>query len=93
MAQRSSKSRPSKSAPNEFNEDDDHNTVVDREILDTDGTQQQDDISPVRVLFLGAMLLATGALGFYTLPGMLADDAQGSRMVNSIYCSAITLTT
>jgi hypothetical protein len=50
-------------------------------------------LSSVRVVLLGAMLLGTGALGFYTLPGMIADNAEGSRLVNSIYCSAITLTT
>jgi hypothetical protein len=27
------------------------------------------------------------------VPGMIKDDAGGSRLVNSIYCSAITLTT
>jgi hypothetical protein len=27
------------------------------------------------------------------IPGMIKDDAGGSRLVNSIYCSAITLTT
>jgi len=50
-------------------------------------------VSPPRVAFLGAMLLAMGASGFYHLPGMIKDDAEGSRIVNSIYCSVITLTT
>ena len=50
-------------------------------------------MSTIRVVLLGGIILATGALGFYNLPGMIADDAEGSRLVNSIYCSAITLTT
>ena len=50
-------------------------------------------VSPVRVAALGAVLLATGATGFYHLPGMIKDDAEGSRIVNSIYCTVMTLTT
>jgi len=50
-------------------------------------------ISPFRVMALGLFLLTIGAVGFYYLPGMIADDASGSRFVNSIYCAAMTLTT
>lgn len=50
-------------------------------------------VSPPRVALLGALLLGTGAWGFYHLPGLISDDAQGSRIVNSIYCSTMTLTT
>lgn len=54
---------------------------------------QEVALSTVRVLLLGTFLLGVGAVGFYYLPGMIKDDADGSRFVNSIYCSAITLTT
>jgi hypothetical protein len=50
-------------------------------------------ISSVRVVLLGIMLLTIGAIGFYNLPGMISTDAKGSRLVNAIYCSTITLTT
>lgn len=60
--------------------------------VDVDEPQQQ-ILSTVRVLLLGVMLVATGALGFYNLPGMIKIDADGSRLVNSIYCSVMTLTT
>mmetsp|Transcript_39479 Transcript_39479/g.58002 ORF Transcript_39479/g.58002 Transcript_39479/m.58002 type:complete len:195 (+) Transcript_39479:168-752(+) len=46
-----------------------------------------------RLIFLGSGLILLGALGFYNIPGMIADDAEGSRLVNSIYCSVMTLTT
>ena len=49
--------------------------------------------SPLRVALLGLGLLGIGAFGFYNLPGLIADDAEGSRAVNSIYCSTMTLTT
>ena len=26
-------------------------------------------------------------LGFYTIPGMIADGAEGSKLVNAFYCS------
>lgn len=51
------------------------------------------DISKARVALIGSMLVAMGTCGFYYLPGMLVEDAKGSRIVNSIYCSTITLTT
>ena len=50
-------------------------------------------ISSIRVVLLGILLLAIGAVGFYNLPGMIATNAKGSKVVNSIYCSVITLTT
>lgn len=50
-------------------------------------------VSPVRTTILGIVLLTVGALGFYYLPGMISDDADGSRIVNSFYCSTMTLTT
>ena len=46
-----------------------------------------------RVLGLGAVILAAGAAGFHEIPGMIASDAPGSKLVNAFYCSAITLTT
>ena len=58
-------------------------------------TNENDDIilSSVRVVMLGLLLLIIGAVGFYYLPGMISSNAKGSKVVNSIYCSAITLTT
>lgn len=60
-----------------------------------DGDRNEVDllISPLRVMMLGMLLLAIGASGFYLLPGMISDDASGSRIVNSFYCSTMTLTT
>jgi hypothetical protein len=64
-------------------------------ILDENLTTENDDtvVSSVRVVILGVLLLVIGALGFYYLPGMIAIDAKGSKVVNSVYCSVITLTT
>lgn len=55
--------------------------------------KKKQELSPLRVLVLGASLLGVGAMGFYNLPGMIAKDAEGSRAVNAVYCAAITLTT
>jgi hypothetical protein len=67
---------------NNNREEDDDDTAVEEEVL-----------SVVRVVLLGLWLLGIGALGFYHLPGMIKDGAPGSRTVNAIYCSAITLAT
>jgi hypothetical protein len=50
-------------------------------------------ISSYRVILLGAALVGVGAIGFHAIPGMISDDATGSRWVNAVYCSVITLTT
>ena len=50
-------------------------------------------VSPQRVTILGVSLIVFSALGFYVLPGMIAEDADGSPIVNAIYCAVITLTT
>jgi hypothetical protein len=50
-------------------------------------------VSSVRVVLLGIFLLIIGTMGFYYLPGMIVTNAKGSKLVNSIYCSVITLTT
>jgi hypothetical protein len=67
--------------------------IKSRRVTESIEKEEIDLISPLRVAILGLMLLSTGAAGFYHLPGMIANDAKGSRLVNSIYCSAITLTT
>jgi hypothetical protein len=67
--------------------------IKSRRVTESIEKEEIDVISPLRVAILGLMLLSTGAAGFYHLPGMIANDAKGSRLVNSIYCSAITLTT
>ena len=50
-------------------------------------------LSPARVYVLGLLLVGLGAVGFHEIPGMIAEDAEGTKMVNAIYCSVITLTT
>ena len=50
-------------------------------------------ISPVRVTLLGASLVCGGMAGFYSIPGLMDKSASGSMIVNSFYCSVITLTT
>lgn len=50
-------------------------------------------ISAVRVNLLGIALVVLGAIGFHEIPGMIADDAEGTRLVNAVYCAIITLTT
>jgi hypothetical protein len=50
-------------------------------------------VSPLRVILLGAMILAIGTAGFHFIPGMIADGAQGTPLVNAFYCAAITLMT
>ena len=50
-------------------------------------------LSTPRVAAMAIGIVTAGALGFYYLPGMISEDATGSRVVNAIYCSCITLTT
>jgi hypothetical protein len=50
-------------------------------------------LSPDRVMSLGAGIIGFGMLGFYSIPGLIKDDATGSRLVNSFYCAVTTLTT
>jgi hypothetical protein len=55
--------------------------------------QAQLKLAPERVLLLGLSLLTVGTVGFYKIPGLLSDQAPGSRWVNAFYCAAVTLTT
>lgn len=50
-------------------------------------------ISPIRVILLGATLLMIGTMGFYSIPGMISDEAEGTPIVNAFYCASITLMT
>ena len=50
-------------------------------------------LSSTRVTLLGLFLVALGAVGFHEIPGMIAEGAEGSKLVNSFYCSVMTLTT
>ena len=50
-------------------------------------------ISPIRVILLGLSLLLIGTAGFYFIPGMIADGAQGSKLVNAFYCASVTIMT
>lgn len=55
--------------------------------------RQRKEISPDRVAILGAMLVFGGMAGFWGIPGLIAQDASGSKVINAFYCSVITLTT
>ncbi|CAB9510961.1 Ion channel [Seminavis robusta] len=50
-------------------------------------------VSTARVVALGVTLVCVGALGFHHIPGMIAEDAGGTKWVNAVYCSIMTLTT
>ena len=50
-------------------------------------------LSPDRVFLLGAALIACGMIGFYFIPGLIVEDAGGSKLNNAFYCSVMTLTT
>ena len=79
------------------NQSDDKSTGATKSTIvlnDNPNTENGDTtISPVRVVLLGILLLFIGTMGFYYLPGMIATNAKGSKLVNAIYCSVITLTT
>ena len=49
--------------------------------------------SSARVIGLGSLLVALGTAGFLMIPGLIAVDAKGDKLVNAFYCSCITLTT
>lgn len=92
-------------APRESSATEKDNNRIDDESIKTKSTVVLDNnssaanendeaaISSIRVVLLGILLLAIGAVGFYNLPGMIVTNAKGSKIVNSIYCSVITLTT
>ena len=40
-----------------------------------------------RLVGLGLALITIGAIGFHSIPGMIASDAEGNRFVNAIYVS------
>ena len=50
-------------------------------------------MSSARVIVVGMGLVGVGMLGFYHIPGLMADDVKGDRVINAFYCAAITLTT
>lgn len=72
-----------------------HRTFILEEMTRTKGEQKKrhNVVSTERVGLLGASLVAVGMAGFYFLPGMISDDATGSKFINAFYCSVITLTT
>ena len=49
------------------------------------------ELSPYRLLAVGSVLLAIGTAGFYSIDGMIVDDAGGHHLINSFYCSVMTL--
>lgn len=55
--------------------------------------KNESKLSPDLVALLGASLIVLGMIGFHIIPGLIIDDAGGSRVINSFYCSVMTLTT
>lgn len=64
-------------------------------MAESDQSKQQlsSVVSPTRVFILGTTILVIGTAGFHFIPGMIADGAQGTPLVNAFYCAAITLMT
>lgn len=52
-----------------------------------------ENLSSIKVSLLGIALLAVTTVGFYNIPGMMDEKASGSRLVNALFCSVMTLTT
>jgi hypothetical protein len=50
-------------------------------------------VSTERLVALSLSLIAVGTAAFYYLPGLMKDDAAGSRAVNAFYCTVISLAT
>lgn len=50
-------------------------------------------LSSLRIVLVGAVLVVTGMLGFYFIPGLIVKDAKGDRIIISFYCTIMTLTT
>ena len=51
------------------------------------------EVSEYRLITLALLLLTVGTAGFYHIPGLLQEDASGSKIVNAFYCTVMTLTT
>jgi len=51
------------------------------------------EVSEFRLITLAAVLITIGTGGFYLLPGMIKEGAEGLRLVNAYYCTIMTLTT
>lgn len=51
------------------------------------------DFNAGRLVLLGGLLIAIGAIGFHEVPGMISPEAEGNHLVNAFYCSVVTLTT
>jgi hypothetical protein len=71
----------------EGSEDDDDDSLW---LAPSPGNQK---LSSSRVVLVGMGLVGIGMAGFYYIPGLMAEDEKGDRLVNAFYCSAITLTT
>mmetsp|Transcript_20488 Transcript_20488/g.48133 ORF Transcript_20488/g.48133 Transcript_20488/m.48133 type:complete len:160 (-) Transcript_20488:342-821(-) len=50
-------------------------------------------LSLTRLWAVGSVLVAFGTFGYYAIDGLIDDSQGGSHLVNSFYCSVITLTT
>jgi hypothetical protein len=64
-----------------------------KEETEKNKVKREQRLSKLRVAILGASLVTVSAIGFYTIPGMIDEKATGSKLVNSIYCAVMTLTT
>ena len=51
------------------------------------------DLSLIRLSAVGFLLVSLGTFGYYSIDGLIDDSEGGSHLVNSFYCSVITLTT
>jgi hypothetical protein len=67
--------------------------ILDDDVDDDNIFSPEPMLSPQRVAMVGAALIAFGMTGFLMIPGLLVEGAKGSPLVNSFYCSVMTLTT
>jgi hypothetical protein len=47
-------------------------------------------LSPDRVIVLGTGLILLGMAGFYMIPGLIKEDAEGSRAIAAFYCRSVS---
>jgi hypothetical protein len=47
-------------------------------------------LSPDRVIVLGTGLILLGMAGFYMIPGLIKEDAEGSRIIGAFYCRLVS---
>ena len=67
--------------------------VIDNPLRMDPSSISETKISAARVGGVGLTLVCGGAIGFHEIPGMISEDAEGSKIVNAVYCAVMTLTT